>query len=323
MVFCLITPAFSATYYACIAGNINAANAWEDAVGCDGTTYTITGAFPAAGDILEANGAAMTVNVDPGPNGKVHIKTTAGGGFAYATATNITLNTDITAGTTACLAITGSTGGGTILGNITGGSGSSTYGVNDSHTVVTVTYGASGSPITIAGGAGTNSHGVYMQGAGPSVVYANSTGNTGKGWNNAGNSTCTYTGNATAVSSSGVENGGASGVLTMTGNCTGSGTANASGCTGAGAAAFIITGNLISGARGSGASGNIVWTPAGPGTTADNYIKIQSPTAGNYIYVSESLPIASVEDGYTYGFDGATYYTGTLAGGSGGGAWGF
>src|SRR3989304_1947793 len=125
------------------AGNMST-RTWNDQAGGGGNTLVWNNQV--AGDIFEANGqTAIAIDVDPkgtgGSAGTVTLKTLSGGGFTYATATNITMTMHVVAGTTPCVVISGSTGGCTITGNSTGGSAGAAYGISSTHTVITVNVG--------------------------------------------------------------------------------------------------------------------------------------------------------------------------------------
>ena len=144
LILVMVGSAQATTWYATSSSvNINAANLWvPTSTGtCTGSGTALTWGSQANGDTFNANGCtALAVNVDPGSASvQVTLSTvTNGGGFTYATATNITIHANILAGTTAALVITGSTGGGTIIGNATGGTGSSSYGISTAHNTVTL-----------------------------------------------------------------------------------------------------------------------------------------------------------------------------------------
>ena len=276
--------------------NINSASEWNDNPAGGGNV--LTWGNQVAGDTFYANGkTAIAVNVDPGANGKVTLTTaagggTTGGGFTYATATNITINSDITAGTTTCLAVTGSTGGLTVIGNIQGGAVSTTA-LSTTHTSVTLNIGSVGTPTTITGGTSATGYGVNSLSAGPIAIIGNVLAATGSGLNN-------YTG-----------------TTTITGNCVGTTTSAPAVSAGNTTGSVTIVGNLINGTKGSAASGSIIYNP-GP----LNYIQYPAPAATT-IYLPKAPAVTDVKSGVQYGYDGANPLTGTYGGGGGGGAWGF
>jgi hypothetical protein len=289
------------------AVNMNTAGTWvPTSTGtCTGSGTALTWNNQTAGDIFYANGCtAITVNVDPqGTNagkGKVVLTTTAGAGtaggnFLYATAANITITSDITAGTTVGLSVSGSTGGGIIAGNVTGSATTnSQYGVSSTHTNVTLYING----IATGGGGGASSRGYYSNTASPVQITS-----------------------CVGTKSSGCYTGSASAVVTVTGSCIGSSTdTGVPGCLSASTGTITVTGNLIYGTLGPPIIGPVIWNPASaPGTTTQNYIAIPGPAAST-LYPSIIVPVADVSSGYHYGFDGSTYYTGTLSAG-GGGAW--
>ena len=260
LILTFATSGNTATYYACIAGNISAANAWEDSAACDGTTYTITGAFPASGSVLEANAQAMTIDTDPGPNGAVTLQNTAGGSFAVATSvTPLTINANITSVGAACLAVTGNADANpalTIIGTITGGGSATYYGVGDSHTVGTVVVQGA-----ITGGGNATAVGYRFSGATGSV---------------------TITGNAKGVSGPGVQTS-AAGTMTLNGDCIGSAASTVIvGCASGSVGAITCTGNLVQGSLGPPYTGPVVWVPS----SAQKYYW---HTAGTDVYASAGL----------------------------------
>jgi hypothetical protein len=280
-------------WYGCGANdsNINADNFWEDAVGCDGSILTWDNQV--AGDTFEANGkTGIVVNVDPkgagGSAGKVVLNTAAGGGFVHETG-NITITADIgvsgNTGTTDVLTISGGTV--TVLGNIYGGGTTNADGLVISGSSTAVTIGASGSPVTIGGGAASGCYGVNdIHTASTTTVYANSTGHAtyaaGIGYVFSGvTGTVNYTGNCTGAKAEGCRMGGSGSTFNVTGICTGSGIdAAASGFNGSGGGSAVVTGNIINGARATGVSGNITWTPG-----AANYIQF---VGGTDVYASQA-----------------------------------
>lgn len=297
IIFLLVaSPVFGATYYAQKAGNINADDVWFDApTGGSG----VTGATALAGThTLYANNFAITVNVSftatkistaagPAPG-------TAGGVFNVVTSTSpLTLTTAIEAGATTCLSITGTANANpalTIIGNITGSADTaSKHGVTSTHTAGTVVIGSVGSPSTITGGGVATSRGINWSGAtGAIVVTGNAIGATGAGF---------YTSGA--------------GTSSITGNCTG-GDADSGGvgCYATGGA-MTIAGNIISGAKASGANGIIRVNPA-----ATNYIQMKTAASTQEFPVAPA--VTNVKTGVAYGSQ-----TGTLSSGGGSGAWSF
>ncbi len=262
--------------------NIDSVNEWNAAANGSGAWLTWP---PASGDNLYANAkTAIAINVSFNiGTGKISTEAgagTAGGGFTYATASNLTITANISAGTTACLVITGGTGGGSIVGNITGGSASTAYGVGDSHTSVNIVVTGN-----ILGGGNATAYGYRFSGTSGSVsVTGNLTG--GSVLNASG-----------FISTS-------SGTCTITGNCIGSATVSAGGCEATGSGAITIIGNIINGARGSGAVGNITYSP-----TPTNYIQY----GGSTNYYSDIPAVGNVtEDDTAAGVTG-TYHEATEA----------
>ncbi len=247
LIFC-VASANATTWFATSSGvNISTTSLWvpTSTGSCTGSGTALVWASRAAGDIFVANGCTtIALNADPGVNGKVTITTsgnggTDGGSFTYASATNITLNIDVVAGTTLCLTATGSTGKIDIIGNVTGGSGSTHYGINDAHTVITATYTG-----TFTGGSGGSSHGINLSGTGAATI-------TGSGV--AGSIAAANGINATTNNT------------TVTGNCTGSDSVVAFGCANADTNGNTLTiiGSVINGKKGTGWRGGIIlYNPA-------------------------------------------------------------
>lgn len=297
----LISPCFGTTWYAQGAGNMSAVT-WNSVSGGGGSNLTWNS--QANGDIFESNNYAITVDVDPrgttlSGTDKVHLKTTGGGGFSVATSTSpITINADITAVATDCLAVSGTANASpalTIVGNIRGGGAPGTEGVVDTHTVGQVVVRGD-----ITGGTeNTTAYGYSWSGASGSL---------------------SITGNVTAQAASGLNFTGTSATgVKLTGNAIGSSTNGNSGVLSSyGSGPITIIGNIISG-KGVGASGYIIYTPA-----ATNYIlmpKDSSYSPGTIDAHATEMPtnpgVANVKKGTTYGS-----YTGTMSSG-GGGAWAF
>ncbi len=331
------TPCLSTTWYACAGSrNISDAATWEDAVGCDGNVLTWND--QAAGDIFEANGqTGLVVDVNPkgtgGSAGKVHLKTTAGGGFTYNVNTQdaITIDADITAGTTDCLVVSGAGSAGTeltIIGNITGGGSLNADGVADSHTGAGAIVDVQGS---VTGGGNTTANGYLASGATGTVQFSTGTytAATGSGIRrtNGGvtaiTGTCVGGSDTSTTKTAGCMHAG-TGTFTITGSCQGSASASPSpGCMTESTGTITVTGNLIATANGLGAAGKIDWAP-GDTTPPSNYVQIWSSGADFYYMTPNPEPaVADVKTGVTYGWDGSDVYTGTLASGSGGGAWSF
>lgn len=323
----LATPAFGATNWFAGSGDTDfnavsggtTSSVWN--TNADGTsgTYLDWSTQPANGDVFIANGATLAIDANIG-SGSVTVTLTTegtdyggtdGGGFTVNINTTdpLTLYTNIVAGSTDCLTISGAGAGVgetelTIIGNATAG-GSAADGIYSTHTAghVVMTGNASAS-------ASTNSSGVNV--------------NTTSG-------VMTITGNATGVGSYGFKIGTttAGSYGTIVGNCIGSDTTYlAEGCMGQNVVGLIVKGNIINGARSNGTSGNIVWSPQAT-SHPFNYVKILgdgTPAAYYLVAIPDGSahpPESDVENAVEYGFDGADHYTGTLSAGGGGGAWGF
>lgn len=349
------TWGYATTYYACIAGDISAENAWEDAANCSGNTFTITGAFPATGDVLEANAQAMTIDVDPGPNGTVTLQNSAGGSFAITTGTitlhaNLGTDTDSTV-TTDLLAVSGGTV--TILGDIYAGATVNGDGLAVSGATTNITVGANGSPVTVKGGGAANyaindtatsstrtyyanvtaggatsAHGIHFAGTSGTATLngtVNASANAAFGIYVDSSNAVTVNGNCTGGSSSGYHachNGHATGTLTVNGDCEG-GSAVSDGCSAGGAGGITVTGNIKASATAMGVRGKINWSPADT-TPPSNYIKIWTGGTDFYYMTANPEPaVTDVKKDVTYGWNGSAAYTGTLetTGGGGASAW--
>lgn len=314
VVLLLASPSFGATYYACIAGDIDVADAWEDAAGCDGSTFTITGAFPASGDVLESNNLAMVINVDPGPNGIVTLQNTAGDGFSTVTSVSpitITANGTTIDDTVPILTISGTADANpalTIAGNTTwtGGDSSQDYAISDGHTVGYVVLGSAGNPVAIQGGSNSTAYGYYVSANAPITGWANSTAGT---------------------SASGFYVNSATTLISLTGNCTGSsGSNSAMGCyVSHSGGHLVLTGNIVNTARSFGAGGPIRYTPIAPSSgVTGNFIKFDG--GGTAIYLGDNtddVTKALTTFYYIDKTDGGSDVGTASAGSSGAGAWGW
>ena len=286
--------AHAATWYATSSSvNINAANLWvpTSTGSCTGSGTALVWGAQADGDIFNANGCtSLAINTDPG-GASIHVTLTTdatnGGGFTYATATNITIHAHILATKTPVIGtLTGSTGGMTIIGNVTAGTGTGARGIYDTHTVVTVNVTGN-----LQGAFASNAQGYVFSGATGSVSV---TGNASTGGNGAEGLIITGAGSAA-----------------ISGSCTGSDTNSAiSGCNATGAGAITVSGSLISGTRSEGAMGNIRWTPC---ATCYALFPIDSSyTAGTINSHAAETPhdpgVTNVLSGVHYGS-----FTGTLS----------
>jgi len=192
-----------ATYYARLAGNINASNVW--ATTPSGTAAAVTFA---SGDVLVSNSFAIAINVDTnlGSSGQLRNDTlggaTAGGTFTLAAGLTLTANV--------------------VQGNATGGG-----------TVVTCTFSAPSSalivgnvtsPVNTSGG----SRPISLTGSGTLNFNGNATGDlkgagTGGTIGNATSGTINFVGTATGgggILGYAIENA-SSGTINITGNCYG------------------------------------------------------------------------------------------------------
>ncbi len=300
-------PAFAVTdWYACSGAGAMSTRTWYSAPGtetvdctCVSPTGLLTWDTQVAGDKFYANGCtAIAVDVDPqgtgGSKGKVTLTTAAGigragGGFTLATATGpATTLMDITAGTTICLAVSGSSGAWANTGNVLGGSAATCHGVNDTHTAITVYNNG-----TITGGSFSSARGWSWNGANGSISQTgNVTGATGDGLYLSSN-----------------------GSATVAGDCIGNDTGTSSGCNGTGAGTITVTGNIVHGTRGSATAGSIVWAPS----TVSKYVEYKGGTA---VYASKAPSTTKVlTDTSVVNAGTGAYEAGTATGG--GGAWGF
>lgn len=279
--------------------------AWNAATDCSGAEVEPP---VANGDIYVANG--QTVSIAASIGDVTHVVTlttegtnyggTDGGGFTidFGSVGVLTLYTNITAGSTVCLTISGAGSADpelTINGDIAGGTSTSAYGIMGSFTGAGTNVVVNG---TVAGGSGTNTRGINVTGSTGSpkitVTGATSTGGSGTG--------------AHGIYSAGT-------TVVMNGDCVGGSTLETFGChNGAASATFTVVGNLLGSSRSPGDGSRISWTPG-----ASNYErKIYNGT--NYYYYGP-IDKTKVELGTACidKEDGAT--TGTLS--TGGGAWGF
>jgi hypothetical protein len=295
--FALATPFFAADWYATSSSvNVNASNLWvpTSTGSCTGSGTALVWGAQAAADNFYANGCtSLAINADPGPNGTVTLLTTAGsgtagGGFTYAAASALTLHAHFTAGTTACVTVSGTSGISAIIGNLQGGSGAGSYGVSNNQ---------SGSSLTITGnltgGSSSTSAGLFSGSSGT----VNITGNVTPG---------------SIASSSGLTVN-ASGVINLTGNCIGHDTNVASGCSNSATGTITITGSIINGKKGMGFTGGAPrFTPA-----ATNYIIYAKDSSYVLGVVDSHATVMSPDPGVANVKVGTTYgpYTGTYAGG--------
>ncbi len=309
LIFILLSLSASlhaATWYATSSSvNINAASLWvpTSTGSCTGSGTPLTFGNQLTGDIFSANGCtALAVNVDPGSVSKqITLSTaanggTAGGGFTYATATNITMHIDLLGGTTTVLTVTGTTGGGTVsFVTITGGSVANQNGITDTHSSVTMTYTGG----TATGGSVTN------QGI---LVNSTSAGTTNISGTAIG-------GTAGAANSYGVAEAAGSGTqtTTFTGTCQGSASSGTgAGCAGTSVVPLRVVGKIVASPRSVGASGAIIYTPAA--TDYALFAKDTSYVTGVIDTHATETPtdpgISNVKTGTAYGS-----FTGTLPNG--------
>lgn len=301
-------------YYAQADAEITTATLWDTNPAGGGTD--LTWASLANGDVLHANNHAITIENDIGSGSVTATLTTAagtgtaGGGFTFNINTTAakTLYTNVTAGTTVALTVTGAGAGAdttelTLIGNITGGSAQSAYGVRLEHTLGNIIITGS-----VTGGAGNSSHGIYSASAGKFAITGNVTGVVGAGLYSASTS-----------------------IFTVAGDCiASSGTNSQYGCGCGGQTGYgTITGNIVNGPRQVGVYGACRWTPTAPASGATgHYIKFDGGAASATYYGKVTDEIAANEaskvaagEYFIKSDDGAT--TLGTASSSGGGAWGW
>jgi hypothetical protein len=271
-----------------------------------GGSTTASATVLQAGNNLYANGCTIAIT-DSFAATKISTKDAgggandfAGGGFTWATAGgDKTFTSNIEAGTTTCLTISGSTAGavGTIIGSITGSSTTgSTSGVLDTHTVGTIAVTGN---ITAGSAGAASAVGYTFSGSSGALnVTGDATGAVAK---------ALYFNDFTAAS------------VSITGKCIGGTAGYAWGCHSYGTRPITVKGSIESGTREQGAAGTIIWDP--PSTS--NYIKMTGDGSPAAYYATQVPAEADVKSGVEYGWDGSDHYTGSYSSGGGGGAWGF
>lgn len=248
----LVTPTWSLAtdYYAQADAEITTAELWDTNPAGGGTD--LTWASLQNGDVLYANNHIISIANDIG-SGSVTVTLTtaagtgtAGGRFTFdvSAVAAKTLYTNLTAGTTTCLVVSGAGSSGTELtinGVKTGGAEGSAMGLSDTHT-------GAGAILALIGAVngGTNATGYGISATGSSGAVTNS-------------------GNATGVTGKAINFSSAAKTFEQTGDCIGSDTTvGASGCNGAGTMAMKVIGNIKNGASECGVTGNIEWVPTSP-----------------------------------------------------------
>ena len=189
-----------ATYYARLAGNINATNVWATTPG--GVAGPVTFA---SGDVLVANSFAITINVDTdlGGSGQVRNDTTggatAGGGFTLNAGVTLTANCFAGSSSTACVTFSSAFPAvGYIVGNVIGGSGSNSVGALNSGTGSLYITGS-----VTGGSGGVSAFGCYVSAAGNVYITGNVTGGSvGEGARALNGGNIYITGNVTGGSGS-------------------------------------------------------------------------------------------------------------------------
>jgi len=210
-----------AVWFARTTGNINTVNKWNSAADGSGSWLTWP---PASGDVLMANGLAITINVNTnlGATGQVRSDTangaTIGGGFTLGNGISLTAN--VFCGSGNCIFSNSATG--FIVGSITGGTAANSYGVN-------------------------------YQGAGTLTITGDVNGGTGNGaWGlfYLGTNTVTITGSLRGtVNNAGAAYNSSTGTINVTGDVIGTTVSGAQAYTAinVGAGTINITGNAIAG----------------------------------------------------------------------------
>lgn len=281
----------------------------------DGTsgTYLDFSTQPSNGDIFVANGATIAIDDSIGSESVTVTLTTEGtdyggtdgGGFTVdiSAVGALVLYTNLTAGTTDCLAISGAGSSGTELtinGSITGGTAATADGVADSHTGTGAEVVVTGS---ITGGSNVTAHGyMWSGGTGALTITGNATGMTGYGLNITGAGT---------------------GTASLIGDCIGSNTAVAVGCYGSNTVILTVTGNIINNDRAWGASGSVRWNPTPPSSGVNgHYIKIDGGGTPLYVGKNTETQAKALTDFYYFTAASATSTVGTATT-TGGGAWGW
>jgi hypothetical protein len=249
-----------ATYYARLAGNINASNVW--ATTPSGTAAAVTFA---SGDVLVANSFAIAINVDTNLGGAGQVRNdtlggaTAGGTFTLAAGVTLTANVlqnNATGGNTVVIFSAGVPSVAYIVGNVTSpfntSGGSTPISISSSGTLY-FTGNATGDVKN-----STNSGTISLTSGGATLIFSgNATGGGGVGgyaiYNGFGG-TVTITGNCYGATAPAVGNAG-TGVVTINGQAIGTTT------TGGGAGvANLSTGSVmvkraIGGSYGPGSTG--------------------------------------------------------------------
>lgn len=278
------TTSLSADWYACgttpafnhVSGT-TVSDVWNSAGACN-ATWMDWSTQPGTGDNFYANAVTgIVVNVDPaGTAGAtiVNLLTTAGAGtaggtFTYNVSINLAMKFNCTAGTTACIAVSGTTGtGSSTTGTCTGSATVATMaGCSDSHNVTggTMTYGAA-----VGGVGGSSAYGInYTASNTGTPVIVN-----------------TCTGASTVGTGIGCN---ASGANMQVGNCVAMGSVGCNEPT-AGSGAITVTGNLIWSLNASAIYGRMYWVPA----SAQNYIKLPTTSAPTYLYASQAPALSNV-----------------------------
>ena len=214
-----------ATYYARLAGNINASNVW--ATTPSGTAAAVTFA---SGDVLVANSFAIAINVDTNLGGAGQVRNdtlggaTAGGGFTLNA--GVTLTANCFAGSTSTVCVTFSSAFpavGYIVGNVTGGTGASNS--------ICVSNSSSGFLYitgSVTGGSGSvSSFGCQASAGGNVYITGNVTGGSlGEGVRVLNGSSAYITGNVGGTGVTGARNQGI-GSIVVTGQAIASATSTA------------------------------------------------------------------------------------------------
>lgn len=310
LILCALVYQANATdYYAQADAEITTAELWDTNPAGGGTD--LTWANLQDGDVLYANNHDITIANDIGSASVTATLTTAAGtgtaGGSYTFDINTTdaktLYTNATAGTTACLIVTGEGAGAdttelTIIGNITGGTATSAYGVKLMHTLGVIHF-------TGAALGGSYATAIHSGSAGKFTLTGNATGDVGNGINST-----------------------SSAIFTVAGACVGSSSTGAGiGCAcGTGSGYCTITGNLINGTRQVAVTGRARWNPTAPANgQTGHYVKVIDSAGTGAVYVGTNTDDATKALTTFYYIDptDGTSDQGSASTTGGGGAWGW
>jgi hypothetical protein len=275
-----------ATYFAQADGDIDTATLWDDAAGGGGGGTDLTWASLANGDVLVANGHTIAVNVDVGADAVRVVLTTVGnggtdGGVFNVTATR-TIYADIIAGTTTCLAVSGTGTFILVAATSIGIKGTTVTSADGKFGLVYTSSGAFDITANITGGSGTNIYNCVGLGkstthSGTCYIRGNIAGGTG-GWG--------------ACSGANLGGNGASVII---GNIT-SGTVSGSniGVNNYSSSPMQVTGNIIHNTNCQALTGKVIFTPA-----ATNYIQYPYESGGTAYKYGKTYSADDIIEGAT------------------------